>query len=324
MSRTTDRNPRRFKRYDTCSHCGGDGVNSKAPNNSRKAPSDTRCKHCLGKGSLKSYVRCKDCDGKKTINRTVAMRVPKGVHSGHALQLKNKGNLMPDGKTRGGLIFRVQEEPHPVFTRRGDHLYMDVRISLKEALLGFKNKVICTHLDGRTMTATQTAGETIKPDSRKVIQGEGMPVYGSHTNARGDLYITFHVDFPDTIQIPRTREARMAIDDLFETEQERHAKKNAIVIDDDDVAEGQSKNDVISIDDNDTPGPSSKKRKISPANEDEEDNDDDKQPQNILQDAPEDEGMDDPEKVEEEDDELDEDIRDQTFNPFADLFNMFF
>ncbi|RCI03748.1 hypothetical protein CU098_002617, partial [Rhizopus stolonifer] len=244
-----------LKRFKTCEHCGGKGTTTKAANHSRKIPSHIRCSFCLGRGSQKYYINCKGCNNTKYVDRKVSMKVPKGVHSGHALQLKNKGNLMPDGKTRGSVIFRVEEQRHPVFVRRGDHLYITVKISLKEALLGFKNKVICTHLDGRTMTATQIMGETIKPGSQKVIKGEGMPIFGSQNEARGDLYINFHVEFPDTIQIPKTREAKVAIDDLFETEQEREAKENAIVIDDEDERPGSSENNVISIEDNDKQQP---------------------------------------------------------------------
>lgn len=149
---------------------------------------------------------------------------------------------MPDEVTRGAVIFRVTVEEHNTFQRRGDHLYLNVKISLKEALMGFKNKTLCTHLDGRIVTATQPCGKVIKPNAQRVVKGEGMPIFGSNTNAYGDLHVTFQVEFPDSVQVPDSKMAKTAIDQFFETEEERKAKANAIVIDDeeDDVDKLQS------------------------------------------------------------------------------------
>lgn len=42
-------------------------------------------------------------------------------------------------------------------------------------------------------------GEVIKPDSWKVIDGEGMPIEGSPYE-KGNLYIQFDVKFPDRLE----------------------------------------------------------------------------------------------------------------------------
>lgn len=42
------------------------------------------------------------------------------------------------------------------------------------------------------------AGQVIKPDSWKCIQDEGMPEHGRPFE-HGNLYIQFHVKFPETI-----------------------------------------------------------------------------------------------------------------------------
>jgi DnaJ-class molecular chaperone len=173
------------------------------------------------------------------------VRVPKGVHEGHGLQVKNRGNLMPDEKTRGAVIFRISVKDHETFRRHGDNLFLTVKISLKEAILGFKNKALCTHLDGRLVTATQPSGKVIKPNSQRLVKGEGMPIFGSKTGAHGDLYVTFQVEFPDTVQVPNDKLSKTAIDQLFETEQERKGKANAIVIDDEDEEEHLSEKKEI-------------------------------------------------------------------------------
>ncbi|KAI9473885.1 MAG: hypothetical protein EXX96DRAFT_621516 [Benjaminiella poitrasii] len=231
-----DNKSSKLKRTKTCENCNGQGtIPGRTVNRKMSVP--TRCVYCKGKGDIRYFVRCKTCNGQKTVRRDVNVKVPKGLHDGHSLQVKERGKLKPDGKSRGNVIFKVKVAPHKVFKRQGDHLNITVKITLKEAIMGFKNKKLCTHLDGRILTATQSCGNVIKPDTQRLIKGEGMPIFNSDTDARGDLLVTFQVEFPDTIQVPKTRTAKAAIDDLFETEQEKKAKENAIVIDDEEEEE---------------------------------------------------------------------------------------
>ena len=51
---------------------------------------------------------------------------------------------------QGDIIFQLQMKKHPVFKRVNDNLYMDMEISLEEALLGFHRVV--RHLDGHQVT----------------------------------------------------------------------------------------------------------------------------------------------------------------------------
>ncbi|OAD06292.1 hypothetical protein MUCCIDRAFT_122466, partial [Mucor lusitanicus CBS 277.49] len=122
------------------------------------------------------------------------VKIPKGVRKNQALQVRNEGYLRPDG-TRGKLVFKVNELKHALFEREGDNLRTTVNISLKDALLGFENKKLFTHLDGRKVAVTQEPGYTIRPNSQRRLKGEGMPVYGSQTNAFGDMIIHFQVEW---------------------------------------------------------------------------------------------------------------------------------
>jgi len=53
------------------------------------------------------------------------------------------------------------EQPHAMFKRHGDDLYIERTITLSEALCGFKMEL--THLDGRKLLITSKPGEVIKP-----------------------------------------------------------------------------------------------------------------------------------------------------------------
>ncbi|KAI8975592.1 hypothetical protein BDF20DRAFT_914486 [Mycotypha africana] len=231
-----DENNEQLKRYRTCELCKGKG----------RTPAGHACPYCHSLGHFIYYDTCPECKGKprKVEKRHLRVHVPKGVHEGHGLEVKNRGQLLPNGTERGSVIIRTTELPHEVFKRQGDNLLITVNLSLKEAIMGFTNKLLCTHLDGHFVSATQPCGNVTKPNSRKLIKGEGMPIFGSKTGAKGDLIVTFNVNWPDKIQIPRAREARLVIDELFESEEERLARDNAIVIDDEEDEEEERKQDM--------------------------------------------------------------------------------
>lgn len=73
---------------------------------------------------------------------------------------------------------------------------MNKEISLLEALTGVD--FVLTHLDGREIRIKSKKGETIKPDSVMTCEGLGMPFYKTPYEF-GNLFITFKIKFPDTI-----------------------------------------------------------------------------------------------------------------------------
>ena len=93
------------------------------------------------------------------------------------------------------MIFVLKEQPHSAFQRAGNDLLAKVRLTLSEALLGF-SRVILTHLDGRGIEVTMPRGKIIKPDDSICLRGEGMPHY-KNQDVKGDLFVTFDVEFPD-------------------------------------------------------------------------------------------------------------------------------
>jgi DnaJ-class molecular chaperone len=82
--------------------------------------------------------------------------------------------------------------PHPTFERQGNDLKITIKISLRQALLGFKSEI--KHLDGRRVTLNRTGKITNSGQIEKVT-GEGMPVYEMSSD-RGDLIITYQVELP--------------------------------------------------------------------------------------------------------------------------------
>ena len=70
--------------------------------------------------------------------QTVAVTIPAGIVDGKKIRLPGLGEANPRGGGAGNLFLTVQVTEHPYFSRRGNNLYVDVPISLKEAVFGTK------------------------------------------------------------------------------------------------------------------------------------------------------------------------------------------
>ncbi|KAI3413828.1 hypothetical protein GPALN_011308 [Globodera pallida] len=183
-----------------CSDCGGEGEINRNP-----------CKHCSGKKRVKS-------------EETIEVHIDKGMRDGQRLMFYGKGDQQP-GLEPGNVIIVLDEEEHPVFTRKGTNLVINMSLTLTEALCGCTKHV--ETLDKRTLSFTQLPGEVIKHRDFYVIQGEGMPTH-RHQDQKGDLIIQFSVDFPDKLpQHLKTYEQLRALLNDDEAEPEPSVSSNA-------------------------------------------------------------------------------------------------
>jgi DnaJ family protein A protein 2 len=137
---------------ETCSQCGGRGYKIQTI---RMGPMIQQvqkvCDACGGNGQSFRQIK---------VQETLEVHVPKGAPDQHKLHFSEKADEIPDGEA-GDVVFVLQEQPHPMFKRKGDDLFIDRTISLSEALCGFAMEL--THLDGRTLIIKTNPGEVIKP-----------------------------------------------------------------------------------------------------------------------------------------------------------------
>ena len=98
---------------------------------------------------------------------TIDIKVPAGVHEGSRIRIKGRGQ---QGQGEPGDLYIITSiHPHPYFRREGTDIYLDVPVSLYEALLGTKVEV--PTLDGK-VTLTIPPGTT--GGSRLRIKGKGV------------------------------------------------------------------------------------------------------------------------------------------------------
>jgi DnaJ family protein A protein 2 len=157
------------------------------------------CGACNGQGQgFEEKDKCKNCTGKGTTSNreVVEVHIPAGTENNKHFTFYEKGDEAVD-VAPGDLVVVVQQEPHPVFQRRGPNLFMKKTISLFQSLTGFEFQLV--HLDGHKLTIKSKKGGVIPPGTVQVVRGQGMPM-GLGTQM-GDLYLEYDVVFPKSINI---------------------------------------------------------------------------------------------------------------------------
>jgi len=116
------------------------------------------------------------------------VRIPKGVTSGQQIRLKGQGESAA-GHPPGDVLITLTIAPHPLFKVDGDHLRLDLPITLYEAVLGGKVRV--PTLDGvveLSVPKNTSSGRTFR------LKGKGMP---KGQGSSGDLFVTVRIALPD-------------------------------------------------------------------------------------------------------------------------------
>ena len=121
--------------------------------------------------------------------RSLDVAIPEGIEDGQSIRLKGQGEPGIGGGPAGDALIRVQVEPHPVFTRDGSNLRMELPVTLVEAVVGAKVEV--PTLDGpvtMTVPAGSNTGDTLR------LRGKGIRRRGA--SGRGDQYVRLKVVLP--------------------------------------------------------------------------------------------------------------------------------
>jgi DnaJ-class molecular chaperone len=127
----------------------------------------------------------------------VEVHIPAGSFSGQSVVLSGEMDWDQE-QTPADIVFILVQRPHPVFTRKGYDLAMELTITLEEAIGGVRRAF--THLDGRTVvveSAHNTHSDVplvIQTGAVQVLKGEGMPKRNG--KGHGDLYIQYKVEMP--------------------------------------------------------------------------------------------------------------------------------
>lgn len=122
----------------------------------------------------------------RTRQRTLSVRIPKGIKQGQHIRLAGQGSPGAGGGQAGDLYLEVELKPHTVYRVEGADLYMDLPVAPWEAALGAKVKA---PTPGGTVDLTIAPGS--KAGTRLRLRGRGIPA-----KSPGDLYVTLQIALP--------------------------------------------------------------------------------------------------------------------------------
>ncbi len=118
--------------------------------------------------------------------RTLNVRIPKGIHPGQHIRLTGQGGLGEGGAPAGDLYLEVEFKPHRWYRVEGADLYLDLPVAPWEAALGASIKVPTSQ---GTVDLKVPEGS---PSGKKMrLKGRGMP-----SKTPGDLYVILQVVLP--------------------------------------------------------------------------------------------------------------------------------
>lgn len=120
--------------------------------------------------------------------RTLDVMIPAGTETGATLRLRGQGQPGMGGGPAGDALIEITVSPHPQFRREGTDIYVEVPVSITEAVLGAK--ITVPTIDG-SVSMSVPAGSNSGAKLR--LRGRGVPVKGG---TAGDQYVTLKLMLP--------------------------------------------------------------------------------------------------------------------------------
>lgn len=154
------------------------------------------CPACGGSGTV--APPCTTCGGSGAVEESqrITVRIPAGVQTGSQVRVAGQGAAGLRGGPPGDLFLETEVQPHPAVRREGEDLYLDLPITVPEAVLGAEVRV--PTFEGEVTVRVPPGSQS----GRKLrLRGKGVPALRG--GARGDLYLTLQVRVPeqDTPQV---------------------------------------------------------------------------------------------------------------------------
>lgn len=170
-----------------CTSCNGSGVEILQQG---FFAVETPCRRCHGQGTIITSP-CSTCRGKGSVRkaRTVEVKIPEGVDDGMNLRLPHQGEAGSRGGPAGHLYVGIEVVPDPFFKRDGTDVFVEVPISISQAILG--GSVVIPTLTGE---AEVKIPQGTQPNTTLKMKGKGIKQLNSYQ--RGSQMVTFNVEIP--------------------------------------------------------------------------------------------------------------------------------
>ena len=202
----------KIEHTETCEECNGTGFDKNAK--------ETVCKTCGGHGRVQQNVRsilgsftsvttcpkchgtgkspdafCKKCNGVGGVkkDKTIKIKIPKGVDTGSKIRLSNEGNAGKNGGNPGDLYVVLHVKESEKFIRDGADIHTILEITPVQAVLG--DKATVETIDGAVEMSIPSGIQNL---DKLLLKGGGVPFLGS-SEQRGNHYVTIKIITPKKI-----------------------------------------------------------------------------------------------------------------------------
>ncbi len=175
----------------TCDTCHGSGqVTSEQRTMFGTYMTKSTCPNCKGKG--KSYDKtCSKCKGTGKVKETITkeIKIPAGVNTGNQLRIAGAGEMGTNGGPNGDVYIEFTVKEHPIYQRDGDDIYLELPLTITEAVLGCKKEIPTIYGSVKlTIAPGATTGD------RQRLKGKGIS--GVNSFGKGDMYVIIDVVIP--------------------------------------------------------------------------------------------------------------------------------
>lgn len=119
--------------------------------------------------------------------RTLQVKIPKGITQGQTMRLKGQGVSGPGGGARGDLYLEIHFKPHALYQVDGKDISLELPVTPWEAALGGAVEVPLP--DGKSVKLTLPAGSDSGKQFR--LKGKGIPA-----KVPGNLVVTLKIVAP--------------------------------------------------------------------------------------------------------------------------------
>ena len=195
----------------TCETCHGSGtITSEQHTILGSFLSKTTCPDCNGKG--KTFKKtCSECHGKGKVknHKTITVTVPSGIDTGERLRVSGKGNAGSNGGPNGDLYLEFVVSSHDFFKRDGDDIYLELPLTIAEAILGCRKEVPTLYGNIEMSIPAGTAS-----GDKQRIRGKGIDNKAHRT--KGHMYVITKVIIPKKLN----RAQKKLIEQLASTDLE--------------------------------------------------------------------------------------------------------
>lgn len=194
-----------------CSQCKGSGVVTQEQRSLFGTfMSRTACPTCHGDGVTFDST-CSKCHGtgKVTKNTDIEIKIPKGVDTGNQLRVPGKGEAGSNGGPNGDLYLEFNVKDHELFMRDNDDIYLELPITITDAVLGAKVEVPTLYGNVKlTIPAGSESGDKHR------LKGKGIE--NVRTGELGNMYIILRIIVPSKL----SRDQKKLFESLSKTDLE--------------------------------------------------------------------------------------------------------